>query len=73
MRAWASEPAHPLMAVATRVSVGLVECVSPSHLFPGIYQGFGGQCQLLVQDLATVANRRFYASEPLAPSPVVGR
>ena len=36
MRAWASEPAHPLMAAATIVSVGPVVCVSLSRLFPEI-------------------------------------
>ena len=40
MRAWAPEPAHPLMAGATIVSVGPVVCVSLSRLLPEILSGF---------------------------------
>ena len=65
MRAWASEPAHPLMAGATIVSVGPVVCVSLSRLFPEILSGFWWAVAVvtgLVEILAIVANRRFHAS-----------
>ena len=46
--AWASEPAHPLMAGATIVGVGPVVSVSLSWLFPEILSGFWWAVALVV-------------------------
>ena len=73
MRAWASEPAHPLMAGATIVSVGPVVCVSLSRLFPEILSGFWWAVAVNSPGFGHHSKQAFSCFVAFGhPSPVVG-
>ena len=74
MRAWASEPAHPSMADATKVNVGPVVCLSLSRLFPGILSGFGWAVAVVSPGFGHGSKQAFSCLIAFGhPSPVVGR
>ena len=73
MRAWASEPAPPLMACASIVSVGPVVCVSLSRLFPEILSAFWWAVAVVSPGLGHHSKQAFSCLIAFAhPSPVVG-
>ena len=74
MKAWASEPAHPSMAIATIVSAGTVVCVSLSRLFPEILSGFWWAMAVVSPGFGHRSKQAFSCLIAFVhPSPVVGR